>query len=581
MSGESIFFSATCAYALGMNRLEVEKSLKDIEKLLASDLELPDAVELAIQKLLNLVEALCSDKQELIGEVERLRKQLEEKKRDKNSSGNENGTPKNLSSGKRRPADPNKPPRLFRDRRSGKELEIHETIPCPIDRSILPLDAIRHPDQSVVVQNIIIKPHNIEFLQEVYYSPKDKKSYRGVLPAGYDTGDFGPELRALILSLKYCGNMSEPKIGEFLNNFNVEVSSGSLSNILTKSADQFEDTYDEVLESGLTSTNYQQTDDTSARVAGKSWHTHIVCNPFYTFYSTRPNKDRLSVLSVLQNVKSLRFRFNAQTIVLLANELEISAKWREKISSRIEEYNGDFELDASGLTKLLDEWMKTPCSADRLAISHASAIVYYRNQTSIPVVTVLACDDAKQFKLLTAEIALCWIHEGRHYERLTPVVESHQQALEDFFKRYWEYYGRLQKYQAAPTKLQAMELRAAFTELFTMKTGYDALDNRIAVTAAKHRDLLTVLDHPDCPLHNNVSELGARVSARRRDVSLHCTSEQGAHSMDVFTTIVQTCKKLSYSAYEYFRQHLRHELSAPILSKMITDAAKAPALKLC
>ena len=581
LANEPTFFSKAGAYAFGMNRSDVEKSLKDVEELLGSSLELPDVVELAIRKLLNLVEALCSDKQELMGEVDRLRKQLEEKKRGKNSSGNEKGTPKNLPSGKRRPSDPNRPPPLFRDRRSGKELEIHETVPCPIDPSILPPDAIRHPDRSVVVQNIVIKPHNIEFLQEVYYSPKEKKSYRGVLPAGYDTGDFGPELRALILSLKYCGNMSEPKIGEFLNNFNVEVSSGSLSNILTKSAEQFEDTYDQVLESGLTSTNYQQTDDTSARVAGKSWHTHIVCNPFYTFYSTRPNKDRLSVLSVLQNVKSLRFRFNAQTLALLEDELKISAKWREKIASRIEEHNGDFEFDASELTKLLDGWMKTPCSDDRLAISHASAIVYYRNQTCIPVVKVLACDDAKQFKLLTEEIALCWIHEGRHYERLSPVVEIHKQALEDFFKRYWEYYGRLQEYKSDPVKEQADALRKDFTELLSKKTGYDDLDCRMEVTAAKHRDLLTVLDHPDCPLHNNISELGARVSARRRDVSLHSTSEKGAHSMDVFTTIVQTCKKLSYSAYEYFRQHLRYDPSAPILAKMVAEAANAPTLKLC
>jgi hypothetical protein len=33
------------------------------------------------------------------------------------------------------------------------------------------------------------------------------------------------------VSLKYCGNMSEPKIGEFLENFDVQVSAGSLSNI--------------------------------------------------------------------------------------------------------------------------------------------------------------------------------------------------------------------------------------------------------------------------------------------------------------------------------------------------------------
>ena len=43
-------------------------------------------------------------------------------------------------------------------------------------------------------------------------------------------GDFGASLRALIVSLKYCGTMSEPKIGEFLENFDVQVSTGSLSN---------------------------------------------------------------------------------------------------------------------------------------------------------------------------------------------------------------------------------------------------------------------------------------------------------------------------------------------------------------
>lgn len=563
-----------------MNRTEIESSLKEVEELLGSGLELPVAVELMVRKLLNLVEALCSDKQELMNEVERLRKQLEDKKRGKNSSGSYKDKPKNLSSEDRRP-DPNKPTRLLRDRRSGKELEIHETIPCPIDLSTLPPDAIRHPDHSVIVQNIVIEPHNIEFLQEVYYSPKEKKSYRGALPEGFDTGDFGPDLRALILSLKYCGNMSEPKIGEFLENFGVEVSSGSLSNILTGTAVQFEKAYGEVLVSGLTSTSYQQTDDTSARVAGKSWHTHIVCNPYYTFYSTRPNKDRLSVLSVLQNVKSLRFRFNSQTLDILDNEFEIATKWREKICFQIESHQGDFELDAVEFKSLFDQWMGTTCIADRLAISHASAIVYYRNQTSIPVVTVLACDGAKQFKLITEHISLCWIHEGRHYERLSPVVSSHKQALEDFFKRYWEYYGRLQKYQSCPTKLNSEELRQDFTKLFSTKTGYDALDKRIAITSTKQPELLTVLDYPDSPLHNNVSELGARVSARRRDVSLHSVSELGAHSMDVFTTIVQTCKKLGNSAYKYFLQHLRHDRCAPNLAKIITDIAKTPSPDLC
>jgi hypothetical protein len=33
-------------------------------------------------------------------------------------------------------------------------------------------------------------------------------------------------------------------------------------------------------------------------------------------------------------------------------------------------------------------------------------------------VELLICDDAPQFKLVTDELSLCWIHEGRHYKKL-------------------------------------------------------------------------------------------------------------------------------------------------------------------
>ena len=562
-----------------MKRSDVEQILKDVEELLGCTLDLPDVVELAIRKLLNVVEALCSDKQELMGEVDRLKKLLDEKKRGKNTPG---GSPsRNSSSEPRRPPDPDKPPRLLRDRRSGKELEIQETIPCPIDPSFLPLDAIRLQDQSVIVQDIIIKPHNIEFRQEIYYSLKERKYFRGALPAGYEASDFGPDLRALILSLKYCGNMSEPKIGEFLENFGVEVSSGSLSNILTKTADQFEAAYQDVLVAGLTSTEYQQTDDTSARVAGQFWHTHIVCNPYYTFYTTRPGKDRLNVLAALQNVESLTYRFNRKTLEMLDKDFDISDKWRAKLQSLLDDNGGNVELDELELNKLLDQWMSTPCTADRLAIHHAGAIVYYREQTMVPVVEILVCDDAPQFKLLTEHLSLCWIHEGRHYEKLTPVVPSHKQAKELFLKQYWEYYGWLQAYRKDPSEHRASELRAEFTKLFTKSTQYEALDKRIAITAAKQTELLKVLEYPNCPLHNNVSELGARVSARRRDVSLHSYSKRGAHSMDIFTTLVQSSKKMMCSAYDYFRLQLRHDPNAPDLANKILAAAKNPNPSLC
>ena len=52
----------------------------------------------------------------------------------------------------------------------------------------------------------------------------------------------------------------------------------------------------------------------------------------------------------------------------------------------------------------------------------AGAIAAYHNRMDIPVVKVLLSDDAPQFKKLTEEQALCWIHDARNYKKLEPVV---------------------------------------------------------------------------------------------------------------------------------------------------------------
>ena len=561
-----------------MSGVDVNTILKEVEELLAGAGELPREAELAVEKLLNMVETLCAYSQALSDEVERLRQELQKKKKPKTTSQEKQDDDKKTKDGsdhssekQRRQREKRKRPAS--DRRSFKDLKIHEEIECPVDPATLPPDAVRVEDESTIVQDIEIKPRNIRFKRHVYYSAVQKKFFRGPLPSGYDVGDFGANLRALILSLKYCGNMSEPKIGEFLENFDVQISAGSLSNILTNPTASFEQEYHDVLIAGLSSTTYQQTDDTSARVAGQSWHTHILCNPFYTWYSTRSGKDRLLVLAVFQNQDEARLRFNEQTLTLLREQFTIPEKWQQSLAAWIAERGGDVEFDATSLKSLFDDWFDGRCQQTRTAIEHAAAIVSYLQQTSIPVIDVLVCDDAGQFKLLTDHLGLCWIHAGRHFPRLSPVVPRHEKALDRFTERYWDFYAALQDYRAGPSEVWATKLRQEFDELFATRTGYDALDDRIVKTAAKKEELLTVLAHPSTPLHNNASELGARVSARRRDVSLHSRSARGARAMDIFTTLVQTCKKLSLSAYAYFRAHLGRTLSAPSLGLRIRQAA--------
>ena len=421
-----------------MSNSGVQEILKEIEERLATVGELPAEVEVSMRQLWNVVEALSSDKQSLVDEVERLKQQLEQKKKAKTTAEPiEKDDPKSHSdhsSEQRRRKRRFKKSASAQDRRTFKDLTIHETIKSPVDPATLPPDAVRVEDEEVIVQDIEIKPRNIRFERHVHYSAAEKKFFRGPLPRGYDVGDFGADLRALILSLKYCGNMSEPKIREFLENFEVQISSGSLSNILTKTADSFAHEFDDIVGAGLASTPYQQTDDTSARVDGQFWHTHILCNPFYAAYFTRPHKDRLTVLEVVQNTSDVRFQFGTETGVLLRTEFDIPKKWQRAI-----EEIGDAQFDQGSLATLLQEGFGDGNRQLRTAIEQAAAIVYYRHQTSVPVIETLVCDDAGQFKLLTNKLALCWIHAGRHYERLSPVVPRHAELLDSFVERYWDY----------------------------------------------------------------------------------------------------------------------------------------------
>ena len=80
-----------------------------------------------------------------------------------------------------------------------------------------------------------------------------------------------------------------------------------------------------------------------------------------------------------------------------------------------------------------------PACLDRLR--EAAALASYRARPDH--VRILVGDDAKQTKHVSDELGLCWIHEGRHYKELSPVVPQHQQQLEAFRTRYWDFYERV------------------------------------------------------------------------------------------------------------------------------------------
>ena len=459
------------------------------------------------------------------------------------------------------------------------KISAHETRHCPVDKSILPEDAEFKGYDSVVIQGIVVRAHNVEYRREVYYSPSMGRRFIADLPPG-SQGEFSPELKAFIIACHHDYQMTEPAIRRMLTDVALHISPATISRILTGVGGQsshteiFQAEKQDIVSAGMQSSDYQQTDDTSARVSGKNHYTHVLCNPFYTAYFTRPKKDRLTVLEIL-NRGPLSFSVTEEALRLM-QEMEIPEKYWSPIETFFNTQK-DSEISRSEIDVLLSDLFpdSNKHHKNRQIILEACALTAYRNKED--AIKILVCDDAPQFKNLTEYLALCWIHEGRHYKKLRPFMAENQEKLTQFLKLFWEFYHKLLAYKAFPSLEKAQCLETQFDTLFCLTTGYEDLDARIAKTFAKKENLLLVLKYPNIPLHNNASELGARRQARYRDISLHTKTDQGTYAKDDMMSIGQTARKLGVSVYHYMLDRVARIFAMPSLASLIATKAAAAA----
>jgi hypothetical protein len=497
-----------------------------------------------IRQLLNLVEKLSADLRDAQIEIQRLRDEVNRLKGEQGKPKIKGNTPKPTSNDHSSENERYKSrPRHKRSKKA--EIQINREQVVEVEPSILPKDAKFKGYEEVVVQDILLQTDNVRFHKQKYYAASTQKTYLAKLPRGYE-GQFGPGIKALTLALYYGIGTSEPKILEFFENVGIQISTGEISNLLIKKQENFHTENDAVYEAGLLSSPWQQTDDTLTRVNGQNHHCHVVCNPVYTSYHTRASKERLSVLDVLCNERKHLYRLNEETIRYLSGIPWSRAAWR-----KIQSWKSEQDWEEAAFLERLDEGLPRLSKQQRKTMIDGAAIAAYHAQKDYPVVQALVCDDAPQFNWLGQEMMLCWVHDGRHYKKLMPVIPLHRELLDDFLKQFWEYYHQLLDYCQQPTVEERLRLETVFDSLFTNITGYDALDQRIAKTKAKKDSLLLVLQYPELPLHNNASELGVRQRVRKRDVSFGPRTEDGVKSWDTFETLAETAKKLKVSFYKY------------------------------
>jgi len=436
-------------------------------------------------------------------------------------------------------------------------------------RSLLPEDARLKYYDELIQQEVSLVRTNTLYRVAVYYSPSLGRTFRPSMPADY-AGEFGANLQALLHSLHYACDVTQGRLKALLESIGVSISKGSIDNILKSGEDWACEERRAILRAGIEHSPYAQTDSTGNKEKGKAKSTHVICGAFFSTFYTLQGRKRFDVLTALQGhpEDGIGLSYNEHTQALL-QQLRVSLTDQDQLQ----------QLFANGLVYNRQTFcdliaQKVPWIAKKKnifsRIIDAFALGHYFVQQQMPVVDLLLTDDATEYqKLARLGRALCWVHDARPYNKLSPRLDYHQQILRGFKDQYWSFYHQLLEFKqlkGPQQQLKKKQLETQFIQLFSQNTQYAQLDQQLKVTLANKDKLLLVLDYPALPLHNNAAELAARRMVRKRDVSFQTMSPKGTRVRDAFLSIVHTAAKLRVNALAYLADRITGQFNMmPIL----------------
>ncbi len=245
----------------------------------------------------NIIEQMHSSYHDLLEDYQKLR---DEVNRLKGEKGKPEIKPNVSTKEKILAQDPTKEPKKWGKKSKNANIKIDGVEVVPIDKSILPPDAVFKGYDEVIKQGIIFKANNILYKLECYYSPSEKKKYAAKLPNALQGTQFDSDLKAFIANLYYKGRVTEHKIKSILEEAGISISEGEISNILTKEKHgEFTNEKQDIFEAGMEYSEYIHADDSGARHKGINHHVHVVCNALFTAFFITRFKNKKEIRQIL------------------------------------------------------------------------------------------------------------------------------------------------------------------------------------------------------------------------------------------------------------------------------------------
>ena len=515
--------------------------------------DIPEAEQTPLVKqLLEIIHRQAEELQHLRDEIARLKRHKTKPKI--RPSQLENSSKKQAAEGKRPGSE---------KRSKTAQLEIHET--CRIPPKSIPPGSTFKDCQAYIVQEIEIAPHNMRYLLERWETPAGGLLV-GQLPDAVQDRHFGPTLVSYILYQYYQCHVTQPLLLEALREWGIDVSSGQLNRILTEDKERFHDEKQELLSVALRFSPYVNVDDTGARHQGKNGYCTHIGNEFFAWFESTRSKSRLNFLQLL--------RTGPQDYVLNEEAFDYmrARGCPQYLLTRLGEHAqktfSDSSLWEAHLRALQIQQPR------HLQMATEGALLGSILTHGLPQSLGIVSDDAGQFNIF--DHALCWIHAERTLNKIIPSNDKEREALQEIREQLWQLYNDLKAYKAAPTEAEKQALAVRFDTLFTTKTCDATLNLALKRLHANKSELLRVLERPEIPLHNNLSEQDIREYVKRRKISGSTRSELGRQARDTFTSLKKTCRKLGVSFWKYLKDRTGQLHQIPPLSELIQQRALAP-----
>jgi hypothetical protein len=421
------------------------------------------------------------------------------------------------------------------------------------------------------VQELVIRSETVRYRVERWRTP-DGTVVTGQQPMTAEVGGlhFGPTLQCYILYQYYHALVTEPLLLEQLHEFGVHISAGQLHRMVTAGKDRFHQEKDAILQMGLRVSRHIHADDTGARHQGKNGYCTHIGNEWFAWFESTPSKSRINFLTLLRSGYSDFVLDDAALAYMLGQKLPHGLLLQ--LTAELGPSGVATFADAACWQAALSRWGITDERHVRIVTEGAlvAAVLAHGVNPALAVVS----DDAGQFAVLCH--ALCWIHAERVLAKLVGFNDAQRAALEQVRTTVWELYRDLKAYKAAPTRKARRALERRFDALCATKTCFASLTHALERMGRNKRELLLVLDRPDLPLHNNLSESDIREYVKRRKISGGTRNDDGRRGRDTFASLKKTCRKLGVSFWQYLSDRVRGDGQIPTLPSLIEARALSP-----